>query len=228
MTSCGLWSGCLLERANALVGRALRLVQDAGVISTLGPTPASRLALGLAYLAMPLKRRLPGLDARVLRLPVDVGSATQTIAVSNAAEMLVLKEILVEGMYEVAPESPVHAGLDLGANVGVATLRFHDRWPDARIIAVEPDPVTARKLRTNVAGQRQIHVLEAAVVAGTTPHVEFVADASSWRSRVAGTADHGTVSVPAVTLEEIFDRFGLQRVDVLKIDIEGMEHEILP
>jgi len=33
--------------------------------------------------------------------------------------------------------------------------------------------------------------------------------------------------VPCVTLPEIFDEFGLERRDLLKMDCEGAEHEIL-
>jgi FkbM family methyltransferase len=197
-------------------------------MSTAGPTMPDRVTLALAYLAMPLKRRVRRLDRVLVPLRVQCGSTVRRLSVSSQAEMSVLREIFVEGMYDVDTGGSVATVVDLGANIGAASLRFADAWPDARIIAVEPDPSTLFKLRANVRDVPQITVIDAAVVAHESPHVGFVIDPSSWTSHVAIDGDSGTTMVTALTLEQLFEKAELDDVDVMKIDIEGLEHEVLP
>jgi FkbM family methyltransferase len=204
----------------------MRLANDARLISSLGEDRLARVVLGATYLAMPIKRRVGWLDRLVVGVRVRMGQTVRTVRVSTAAEMLVLKEVLVERLYDVDMAEP-SVVVDLGANVGVASLHFLGRWPDARIVAVEPDPTTVRKLRSNVASEPGVVVVQAAIVGSPASSVSFLADASSWGSRVAADEEHGTVRVPALTLDQLLAQAGVDHVDLLKIDIEGMEHEVL-
>ena len=209
-----------------LLVRAVRLAEDARLISSLGEGRLARVVLGVTYLAMPIKRRVGWLDRLVVGVRVRMGQTVRTIRVSTAAEMLVLKEVLVERLYDVDMAKP-RVVVDLGANVGIASLHFLERWPDARVIAVEPDPTTVRKLRSNVAGQPGVVVVQAAIVGSPAASVSFLADASSWGSRVADDSEDGTVRVPALTLTQLLTQVDVDHVDLLKIDIEGMEHQVL-
>ena len=115
--------------------------------------------------------------------------------------------------------------VDLGANVGYASVDLALRYPEAFIVAVEPEPSNVAVLRRNVEGLR-IDVVEAAVWPRTAlleleeaeiGHVGFrVHEAASQRGHVR------TVTVP-----ELMERFASTSIDLLKIDIEGSELELL-
>ena len=53
--------------------------------------------------------------------------------------------------------------LDLGANVGFASVLFATRWPDAAILAVEPEPRNVGLLERNTGAYPKINALHAAV-----------------------------------------------------------------
>lgn len=145
------------------------------------------------------------------------------------------REIFGNQVYWVELTNPTPYIIDAGAYIGMSTLYFKDIYPDAQILAIEPHPEAYSLLEQNVwqNGLKNVWTLEAALAAEVgTRDLFFDASDDTWYS-VAGfheTAWDGTqtsqsVSVNCVTLPEILtdDR----AVDLLKLDIEGAEHEVL-
>jgi FkbM family methyltransferase len=106
--------------------------------------------------------------------------------------------------------------IDLGANVGLSAAWFSARWPGARIVCVEPDPVNLEALRDAAdRADGRWHVVEAAAAAeaGT---LEFAAGAGATsRARQGGGTTVRAIDFFALAAEE--------RPDLVKIDIEGGE-----
>src|SRR5947209_1811745 len=71
-------------------------------------------------------------------------------------------------------------------------------FPEARIIAIEPDPNNAEVLRLNVEGLARITVLEAAI-AGTSGKVSLRRDGLSWGIQTVRTA---SASLQAITADQ--------------------------
>ena len=55
--------------------------------------------------------------------------------------------------------------------------------------------------------------------------MRFPAEQAAWGNRIA-TDGHG-VLVPALTIEELCNQHGIEKIDLLKPDIEGAEEEVL-
>ncbi len=115
--------------------------------------------------------------------------------------------------------------LDCGANVGVASLFFKRRYPQARITAFEADPAIAeicrRNLSVNGAGDVEVVAAAAWTSCGTT---EFVCEGSdSGAVASLGVIAGRTQSVPTVRLRDYLE----SPVDLLKLDIEGAEVPVL-
>lgn len=122
--------------------------------------------------------------------------------------------------------------VDAGANIGLAAIYLANRYPEARIIALEPEAENFALLSANVAPYPQITPVQAAL----------------WhRNGEVAVADHGwgawafvTVErdgpapgdavlrhgVAAVTVDGLMDTYKLDRIDLLKVDIEGAEMEV--
>jgi FkbM family methyltransferase len=146
---------------------------------------------------------------------------------SDHSELLVIEEIWRRGEYASAAPFAVDATtiLDLGANIGFASLWFRGLNPHARIVAVEPDPRTLAKLVRNVAHDARIEPVGVAI-APESGVVVLETSRDSWSSRIAAGGD-GQIEVEAETLDELVERVALDPLDVVKMDIEGMEFSVL-
>ena len=122
--------------------------------------------------------------------------------------------------------------IDAGANIGAFSLRAARAAPAARIVALEPFPATWSRLREHIGRNH----LEGRVVCrpwalGRSDAVRLMDDAAGRPSQSRGLLPAGQagggVPVEAVTLATLLRREHLERVDLLKMDIEGAEHEVL-
>ncbi|WP_169743374.1 FkbM family methyltransferase [Knoellia sinensis] len=120
--------------------------------------------------------------------------------------------------------------VDAGANTGLASVYFAERFPDARIIAIEPDDGNFEILERNTQryGQRIIRVR--AALWSTTGVVDLVDPGSgAWAMRVRSAAEDQAIDgkvVSAITLSDLIREFDIDRISILKVDIEGGESEV--
>lgn len=118
---------------------------------------------------------------------------------------------------------------DVGAYVGVYTVCVANRiGSTGRMIAFEPDPKNAAILTDHVRlnGLEDRVKIVAAAVGSHNGFVEFSSNQSESHVSLA-ESDHSTSNlqrVPAVTLDHIFAN---DKLDVLKIDVEGFEEMVL-
>ena len=152
----------------------------------------------------------------------------------NEAEFeLLFQEIFEEGEYRFASDRSNPTILDCGSHIGLSVAWFKRCFPQARIIAFEPDPENFRLLQTNVAinGFEGVELLNLAV--------------SSRRGTARFFGDFG-VAAPMASAHSLRQEWGTQRseqwilvntvpladyitgpIDYLKLDIEGMETEVV-
>lgn len=116
--------------------------------------------------------------------------------------------------------------LDLGANIGLSYRWLRSRYPDARFVCVEPDPANVGVLRANVAAARGECEVIAACVGGFERRVHLVDTDGEWGFRLADVDDPEEAETDVVTMDQILERAGIDRVDILKCDIEGSESEV--
>jgi FkbM family methyltransferase len=120
----------------------------------------------------------------------------------------------------LAPGNPARI-LDLGANVGFASLFFAQRYPDATIDAIECDPELYRLLKSNLQANGitnvNIHEFAAWVEDG---ELSFAPDGGGGGRLAAG----GGVSVSTVDMKKWLA--GRPPYDLVKIDIEGAERAL--
>ena len=123
----------------------------------------------------------------------------------------------------------VNTILDIGANVGAATVMLAARYPTATIHSFEPGPVPRSLLLGNVASLRQVKV-----------HA-YGLDSSDGQCKLYRSAwDPMSASVmPSAENTALFDTIALRKaskaiqeekitaVDILKIDTEGCEVPVL-
>jgi FkbM family methyltransferase len=118
--------------------------------------------------------------------------------------------------------------VDAGANVGAATVFLAHHHPTARIHAVEPGAAARAFLERNVAGLPNVtvHPIALADADATTRlfHVEGdIGQASLLDSDDAVGSEEVTVRAAGAWATEQ----GIDRIDILKVDVEGYEVAVL-
>lgn len=128
---------------------------------------------------------------------------------------------------DLLPES-ANVIVDLGANVGVSTLYFRLRYPEATLYCFEPDPDNLRRLRAQSAVLGDTRVQNVALWSANGSLSFYVDPHRGSLSAVSVVHDRQQeIRVRARTLETVLEEEGISDVDVLKFDIEGAEEEAL-
>jgi FkbM family methyltransferase len=183
----------------------------------------TRLAAATLWLWL---RSRAGRSGPPLTVRVTAGERQATLKLWTYVDMLVVRELFVDGDYRVPADRPVRTILDLGANVGISVRYLLARFPGARVIAVEPDPRLLPRLQANVDGLPTVTV-HAAAVAPSAGTATLFSTREGWSSSLSPAAGGRPVPVRCMTVPELLDAAGLGRVDLVKLDIEGGEWPLL-
>lgn len=135
-----------------------------------------------------------------------------------------IHELLLEEVYRFRSSRPDPKILDCGANIGLSIIYFKHLYPEAEIVAFEPDPQIFNILTENVRTFNFSGVtLRREAVWKEDGELNFVPDGGfgGRTEPVAGTA--AATAVKAVRLRDLLG----QPVTLLKIDIEGAEAAVI-
>lgn len=114
--------------------------------------------------------------------------------------------------------------IDLGGNIGTAAADYSATFPDARILSIEMDGENAKMARANTSKfNDRVNVIHAAIwhENGTVKYDGIGED--GFHIGVDSESPH---SVRAITMKDLLDQEGIEKVDFLKIDIEGAEEQL--
>lgn len=119
--------------------------------------------------------------------------------------------------------------IDIGANVGGYALFVAGiAGPEARILAIEPQPEIHARLGYNLRANGLNNVVsETCAVADREGVIDFFLSADNRGQASLNDAGGGRLSVPAKTLLGLAREHGLARIDAIKIDVEGAEDIVL-
>ncbi|HVT73233.1 MAG TPA: FkbM family methyltransferase [Lacunisphaera sp.] len=135
----------------------------------------------------------------------------------------------------VAPGAVV---FDIGANIGAHTLHFARLvGPAGRVVAFEPTDFACAKLRANLAlnpalagrvDVRQLFLVAdrsvpaPAAVAASWPVADTTGALNAWHGR-----DQRSDAARAMTADDFCAENGVQRIDLVKLDVDGHEGAVL-
>jgi len=128
--------------------------------------------------------------------------------------------------------------IDIGANVGVFSV-LASRWlgSSGRVIAIEPSPREMAYLRANIAlnpGGAAVSLSDFAIADVEGQTILRVADDLNGGLNTLGSdfaypgvPTNSEVAVSVTTLDALLTRLSVDRIDVVKIDVEGAEMRVL-
>jgi FkbM family methyltransferase len=171
--------------------------------------------------------RLRG-DSHLVPIRCTSPISTRLAIRDNVADYLTFKEIIISEVYGGLKQ---HLGecrtiIDLGANIGVATLYFAEKFPHAHILSVEPESSNFTMLLRNLAklaGEGRCVPLQAAVW-DEDSRLDLLNPGGDHCEFAFGEKSDGKVR--GLSMMSIVERSGFETVDLLKVDIEGAEVEL--
>jgi len=117
--------------------------------------------------------------------------------------------------------------VDIGAYAGYTSVWYARKYPKAKIIAVEPESSNYAVLEENIKPYKNVHSIKKAVWPQKTS--VFVRDMGTgdWGFKMESNETDSIETVQTVTIEELLAQSPENKIDILKIDIEGAEIEVL-
>lgn len=142
----------------------------------------------------------------------------------ETADINVYEEIFLAKEYDIDLGDPKFI-VDAGAHIGLSSVYFASKYPSAVIVAVEPEATNFLLLKKNTKKHRNIVPIQAGLWCTQARLCIENLTAATWSFRVKEVDDKDGIA--AVSVGDIMKQFGVDRIDVLKIDIEGAEVEVL-
>ena len=153
-----------------------------------------------------------------LRTPLGRARAT----LYSPDDMQTVNEVFCREDY--AAPSDARVVVDVGSYIGISALYFLTRNPSLRCYLYEPDPRNVERLRGNLHPYEERYVLHEHAVADADGEADFGVEPTGRYGGIrVDTGQTIRVRVREINdvLVDVLDAEG--RVDVLKIDIEGLE-----
>jgi FkbM family methyltransferase len=172
----------------------------------------------------PLVKRHPGV------VGVDLESFGGTVYLrSHSSDISVLEELTLGATYEpVAAKARPDSRwiVDLGGNCGLSARWFLHRFPQSKVVVVEPEASNLVALRRNLADYADRVVVVAACAGGWERKVTLTSDNHEFAFAMSDLVDEESGDADVLTMPVILEHLAGADIDILKCDIEGAEEEV--
>ena len=169
--------------------------------------------------------------SRIVKDPVTISARTSfekhpLLFRLKTSDIPIAVQVFVNEEYRFIPKKSIRTVLDAGANTGFSSIYFANRFPDAQIVALEPEQTNVDLLRKNTGFCERIHPEQLAL---WNENVDL--DVVDWFGKCGfRTKSHGEQmarevcgAVPGISVPALMARYGWEKIDFLKMDIEGAE-----
>lgn len=161
-----------------------------------------------------------------MKFPFKFNGQNISMYLRYPMDVAVLSEVFLEHEYEWVGSVQPEIIIDLGAHFGDTTLYYHARFPNAKIIAVEPSPENYERLLNNTKNIGNIICVQAAVGMRNEMVQLNLVGSTFGHSLIKREGSTEFVSVRQLTLGSLFEEVGIKKADLIKFDIEGAEFDL--
>jgi len=146
---------------------------------------------------------------------------------AGTTDVRVARELLLQRPLDIRLDTDPRLIIDAGANIGMASVYLANRYPRARILALEVEEANFELLRENVQLLPNVAPLRRGLWSGRG-HVRILNPrGASWGFRVAAAGPDDPGAIECVDVGSLLEEFSASHIDLLKIDIEGSELAVL-
>jgi FkbM family methyltransferase len=144
----------------------------------------------------------------------------------GASDFPVFESVMVQRCYDINYGLSPEIIFDCGANIGLTTVFYANRFPEAKIIAIEPETDNFQLLKKNTEHYPNICLYQAGL--WNKPASLKIEDHGygAWGFMVSEVPEGSPGAIKAVCITELMHQQRCEKIDILKIDIEGSEKEL--
>jgi FkbM family methyltransferase len=143
---------------------------------------------------------------------------------SNTSDIDVFEKIFIDEEYAFITDHEPHVIIDGGANIGLASVYYSIVYPQAKIIAVEPEESNYQLLKENVKEFPNVSIVKAGIW-NDNKYVQ-ISNPRDHKFAFMLEESHNSQDIKAITIDELIKQHNLNYIDILKLDIEGAEKEV--
>lgn len=144
----------------------------------------------------------------------------------GTSDHYVFRDIFLLGEFKLPIELNPKLIVDAGAYIGLSALYYTNKYPNAKIIAIEPEDTNFEMLTRNTSSNPNIERVNAGVWSSVTNLRISNKSSEKWAFTVEEVPEGEPFDIRAVTIDSILKNSGFDKIDILKIDIEGSEKEL--
>lgn len=150
---------------------------------------------------------------RNLRYPIHVRPHTEDVAI-------VVSNIIREeyGQFQF-PKEPKWM-IDAGAYIGDTTAYFLSRFPQLMAVSLEPNPPSYEMASLNLGPYAERSVLLKKGLSSNQERVRFGGNSTG------ASIQDGGFEIECTSIQALIEQFAIERINILKMDIEGAEELI--
>jgi len=199
-----------------------RRIGMASRFARLGAGPVDRVVLFIWSLYVYIQYHVP-IPIFTVHQNIRIFATVFRVELKTLSDLWVVKDVLLDREYECVDVVSPTTIIDIGCNIGISSLFFAAKYPNARIYAIEPNTYLSAQLRYNVGSIEAIEVHTFALAAADGPLQLAVGKNSASGSLVALHKGDETITVPGVAADSMLLTLKITKADIVKFDIEGAE-----
>tara|TARA_B110001450_G_C17586767_1_gene467275 strand:+ start:178 stop:915 length:738 start_codon:yes stop_codon:yes gene_type:complete len=117
--------------------------------------------------------------------------------------------------------------IDLGGNIGLAAIFFANKYPESKIISIEPEDSNYKMLAKNSRNHKNITTLNKAISNENNITVQVEDNGyGKWGFMTKKTNSSPENGIKTISIDSLMKQNTISIIDILKIDIEGAEKEL--
>jgi FkbM family methyltransferase len=144
----------------------------------------------------------------------------------NTPDYIVFRAIFLFNEFKLPVKIDPKFIIDAGAYTGLSSLYFSSTYPNAKIFAIEPEDGNFEILKKHSEKLANIF----AIKAGLWPKDAFLKiidkKMEEWSFQIEEVSGSENYDIKAVTINTLLKKSGFDRIDILKLDIEGSEKDL--
>jgi len=153
----------------------------------------------------------------------------------NTSDVDVYKDVITNGQYGFITSQEPKVIVDAGGNIGLTSVYFAEKYPNAKIITIEPEENNFKLLKKNTENYPNIIAINAALWNNESEIELLEVGLDNWGFMTGDGSKYDKITTPkiekknivkTVTIESLFRDYEINLIDILKIDIEGAEKEV--
>lgn len=147
----------------------------------------------------------------------------------GTSDILVWHSVFVREEYGFELPNQPKTIVDAGAYIGMSAIYFSQKYPYAKIYALEPESSNFKLLVGNIKSYPNIVPLRLALSSHTGQEILCDQSTGHWGFSTMPVTHAGAMpgmEVEAISVDGLIERYKLKRIGLLKMDVEGAEKKI--